>query len=268
MTEYSNSRLRKFEECPRAYKFKYIEKVEVERVQNVYGFMGSRVHEVLEILHDELMKDCRSTLDKLLQIFEEEWRKKWTDDILISSKSYSEENFIDAGKKCIRNYYENHEPFEKGQTIDTELYLKSNVQINEKEYRFKGYLDRLTLLPDGTHEIHDYKTSKNLLTQAEADQDRQLGIYTLMVMQEYPNAKNVELIWHYLRFGKDIRSRRSNEDLDKLKRGLAETIEKIERAVKKDNFPTKRYDGARCDWCDYKHLCPEWNEYHEIDNFF
>ena len=42
-------------------------------------------------------------------------------------------------------------------------------------------------------------------------------------------------------------------------------IREIERSKEEEDFPTRRGDGANCNWCDFKELCPEWSHLHETE---
>lgn len=260
MAVFSISRIRKFEECPRAYKFRYIEKPEVEEVRNIYGFLGSRVHETLEKLYSELMEGRQMTIWALLDYYDDIWDQKWASDVQIYSNKYSMDDYKQTGEECIRNYYFSHEPFDRDETVDIELNLRCELCALGEEYKFQGYVDRLARLSDGCYEVHDYKTSKNVPGKKELDQDRQLGLYQLAVHRTYPEVEEVELVWHYVRYDKELRSKRSEEELKELERNLVRSARKIDRAKDGDYFPPKRFDGARCDWCDYKDLCEAWNE--------
>lgn len=250
--------LSKFEECPRAYEFQYVRKVKARRIRTASSFLGSRVHEVLERLHEDLKNGRRNSLKELLNFYGRIWEEKWSEDVSIPDEGYSPEHYRKVGRECIENYYGKHAPFDQDRTVGTEFRLFPIVVSDNREYTFQGVVDRLALLPDGRYEIHDYKTSKNLPTQEELEKDRQLALYQLGVQQKYLDADDVELVWHYLRFGKDFRMRRSPEELDALQRELVELVRAIELAERENDFPTMRDAGAHCDSCDYRHLCPEW----------
>ena len=256
MPTYSNSRLNKFEECPRAYKFKYIQEIEVERVRNIYAFLGNRVHETLEHLHKNLKDENFCSLEDLFEFYENIWKEEWSDDIEIYGKD-SPKRFREVGKKCIENYYEKHKPF-NDETIDTELIIHPKVGVDDHEYTFLGYIDRLALINGNKYEIHDYKTSKNVPNKEDLENNRQLPLYQLGVQQEYSNAENIELVWHYVRFGKDFRISHSQEKIDKIKREVVKEIKEIEEAKEKDDFPTMKNRGANCNWCDFQNICPDW----------
>lgn len=265
MPIYSYSRLSMFEECPRAYKFQYIERPRVEEVRSASSFMGSRVHEVLERLYQDLMNGKRDSFEELKEYYDKIWRGKWTENVQILNERYSQENYKQVGEECIRRYYEKHEPFDRGQTIGTELLILLTLSADGKRYTFQGKIDRLTITPDGCYEIHDYKTTKKFPSQREMDEDRQLSLYQMGVQQKYPDVEDVNLIWHYLRFGKDLQSKRTHDDLKELERELVQAVRIIERARADDDFPTKRDEGADCDFCNYRHLCPEWRHLYETE---
>ena len=53
-------------------------------------------------------------------------------------------------------------------------------------------------------EIHDYKVTSKLMTQEEADNDWQLGLYHVALKEKWPDINEVKLVWHSLLFNKDI----------------------------------------------------------------
>ena len=118
-------------------------------------------------------------------------------------------------------------------------------------FRMTGYVDRIARRGDGTYEIHDYKTSATLPTQAEADEDRQLALYQVGVQTLWPEAKVVRLVWHLVAFGVEMRSSRTPEALGKLKAELAALIDRIE--AEREFAP---HESPLCGWCAYQDLCP------------
>jgi len=78
-------------------------------------------------------------------------------------------------------------------------------------------------------------------------------LYAIAIKERYGRDKTVKLIWHYLFFKKKIVSKRTNEQLEKLKKETLELIKEIETT--KEFTPKKSY---LCDWCEYKSVCPAW----------
>ena len=94
--------------------------------------------------------------------------------------------------------------------------------------------------------------------QEEADEDRQLALYSVWVKNKFKDAKSVKLIWHMLAFNKDAVSERTEEQLENLQADVCEIIKKIENATE---FPRKQ--TGLCDYCVYKSICPSFK--HEAD---
>jgi len=251
MATYSHSKLAAFEDCPQAYKFKYIEKPEVEGFETADAFMGSRVHEVLERLYKDLKHEKRNSLEELLAYHDELWKKNWSDEVRIIKEGLKPEHYKKVGERCIRDYYARYLPFDQGRTIATELLVKIDVG----GYALRGFIDRLTAFPNGFYEIHDYKASQSLPPQQVFDTDRQLALYQIGIQQRWRDVERVDLVWHYLAFDKELRSERTERQLDELTRSVLSLIGRIERAEELDDFPTSR---GYCDWCEYQELCPEW----------
>jgi putative RecB family exonuclease len=111
MAEYSASKLRTFKNCPLKHKFNYIDKIRTGKT-GIEAFLGSRVHDVLEQLYNDLRLCKTNSLDDLLALFEGLWEKEYHDDIVIMKEGYTAENYRELGRKCIRNYYQRYQPFD------------------------------------------------------------------------------------------------------------------------------------------------------------
>ncbi len=71
---------------------------------------------------------------------------------------------------------------------------------------------------------------------------------------QYPNVKDVQLIWHFLKFDKEITSKRTESELKKLKNDTINLIKKIEKTKSFTVNPS-----FLCNWCDFKPICPQWS---------
>jgi len=258
MTTYSHSRLSTFRNCPLQFKFKYIDKVETEGFEGIEAFMGSRVHEALEKLYNDIKMCKKVTLEQVLDFFDKDWEKNWTDDIIIVKTEYTQENYKELGKNCIKKYWKRHYPFDTDKTLATEKMITVDLGAGNK---LVGYIDRLVENGDGNYEIHDYKTSGSLPTQEQKDKDQQLALYQLALQEMWADVKSVKLVWHYLVFDKMIVSERTKEDLKKLKKEILGLIKEIETTTE---FPPKK--SALCDWCGYQNLCPLWKHIRETED--
>lgn len=254
MTIYSHSRLGTFENCPRHFWYSYIGKPEIERVDGIEAFTGSRAHDALEELYKRHMNGHMMDVEELLACYEAGWESNWHDNVQIVNKTYCAEDYREVGRGSLRLYYSRYHPFDQSQTLQLEARILINLDGDGK-YKLQGYIDRLAQRRDGAYEIHDYKTSSRMPTQKQADRDRQLALYQLGVQGMWDDVNEVELIWHYLRFDKEIRSRRTPGQLETIKNDCIAVIDDIEsRGRDEANFPTKK--TRLCDWCEYRELCP------------
>jgi putative RecB family exonuclease len=189
MKQFSNSKLEVYERCPLQYKFKYLTSLKEEGEETIESFMGGLVHDTLELLYRDLLKTKRDSLADLLKFYDETWRVKWKNTIVINNNNFNKEHYFDLGKKCIENYYGQYFPFDQDQTIGVE----KGISIKWGEYEIVGYIDRLAREKDGVYAVHDYK-SGSITDQEYADKNRQLALYSMAVKQDFKQANEVKLI--------------------------------------------------------------------------
>ena len=249
MTVYSHSRLSTFEQCPQKFKLHYIDKVETEVEESVEAFMGVRVHETLEKLYSDLRYQKKNTLEELIGFLDGEWEKNWTDAIAIVKKQYNSGNYLNMVRKFVTDYYNRYDPFDQTKTIAIEERILINLDESGK-YKLCGYIDRLTVAEDGCYEIHDWKTCSRLPSLETLENDRQLALYSIGVKQRYPDVKDIRLIWHFLKYDKEIDSTRTNKELEELKSKTIQLVDIIENANKFSAKPS-----VLCNWCKYKSIC-------------
>lgn len=255
MPVYSHSKLQTYENCPRQYKLRYVDRIDLpEGGEGIEAFLGSRVHEVLEKLHKELILTKLNSLEDLFAYYKDQWEKNWHDNVLIVKKGFKAEHYRSAGKEAIASYYKRHHPFNQSKTLSTEQLIAFKID----NYSLRGFIDRLSCRDKGLYEIHDYKTSGTLPSQEKLDGDRQLALYQIGIKEKFRDARDVRLIWHYLIFDKEFTSSRSDSDLRDLKKQVVSLIKTIEKDT--------RFNPAEsnlCDWCEYPEYCPA--KRHEIN---
>ena len=249
MQQFSHSKLETYSRCPLQYKLQYLTNLKEEGGYNIEAFMGSLVHETLELLYRDLLKTKLNSLDDLLQFYDKIWRVEWTDDIIINDKRFKKRHYFNLGKKCIKNYYEQYSPFDKDQTIG----IEQKIILQWGEYEIIGYIDRLTRDKKSVYSVHDYKTGA-MMEQQYADKDQQLALYSIAVKEKFKEVKKVRLIWHYVAFGEDVVSERTNNQLAELKKERLDLIEQINKAEAEDDFPAKE---TKCEWCGFWKYCPK-----------
>jgi len=251
LTQYSHSRLSSFENCPRQFAYRYVEKIPVE-TEGVEAFLGKRVHEILERLNHHVARYGRPpSLRQVLERFRGDWKAAWHERIEIVRGETAPASWEERGARCLENYYRAHYPFSDGTSAGIEERLHFSLDA-EGRYKLVGVVDRIVSQGDGRYEIHDYKTGSRLPSQGQVDRERQLALYQIGLEQTYADAEEVELVWHYLAHARTLRSRRTREQLEDLRR---ETIGVIDAIESEREYAPRA--GPLCRWCDYKSICPE-----------
>lgn len=248
MKIYSHSKLSTFEQCNLKYKLKYLDKIKPEIEKSIEAHLGTAVHNTLEWLYTGIKNKKMPSLDEVITFYAETWQEEFSEDILIVKQTLTAKDYFEKGIQFLINYYTKHQPFD-----DNTLELEKRVTIQlTKEHQIIGFIDRLAYnLKTKQYEVHDYKTANNLPNQEKFDSDRQLALYSIAIKELFGHDKEVILIWHYLAHDKKITSKRTNEQLNKLKKETIELIKKIESTTK---FPYEK--SILCDWCEYKTMCP------------
>jgi putative RecB family exonuclease len=249
MRTYSNSQLSMYEQCPLKYKLRYLDRIKRE-FETAERLLGTIIHQVLKKCYDDYRFGRVSSIDNTLNYYNNLWKQHWNDSVIILKQDMTQESYRLVGEKMIGEYYRHYSPFDKDETLDTEL-LVSFYLDNEYKYRMIGYIDRLSRTTDGVLQIHDYKTSAYLPVQDDADNDRQLTLYQIGVQQKWSDIKDIRLIWHYLAFNMEMVSTRSPEDIKKLMKNTISLIDEIEATR---NFLPR--ESGLCNWCEYPDLCP------------
>jgi len=255
MVKYSYSRLSSFDNCGLQYKFNYLDKSEKDFENSIEAFMGSQVHDALEELYKKQKLGEILSLESVLKLYKTNWKKDFSEEIKIVKENLNSSHYFDLGIRYLTDYYNHYYPFNQDYTIGLEIEV--NLLLNES-YSLYGFIDRLSI-KDDVYYIHDYKTSSNLPSTKEINDNKQLAIYALAIKEKYPDVKDVVLVWHFLAFDKEISITKKEEDYTKLKTDLINKINEIE-SLPKEKYKPK--ESILCNWCPYASKCPV--KMHEI----
>ena len=253
MVVYSYSRLETFEKCNLKFKFRYIDKIIPEVPKNIEAHLGTIVHETLEWLYTKAIEGIAPSLDDVIIHYSERWVEEYASETLIVNKFMTEKDYFNKGVNFLIDYYFKHQPF-KDNTIAIEK--KIEVILDELgEKKLVGFIDRLVHNVERNElEIHDYKTANTLPTIEELEQNRQLALYSLAIKEEFGKSKNISLVWHYLAHNQNICIKKTDEQLESLKKEVIELINQIEKTT---HFPATK--SRLCAWCEYKATCDAWS---------
>ncbi len=260
MATYSHSKVSTFENCPYKYKLSYIDRIKPEIPETIELFMGKRVHETLEKLYKDKKFKRLTSKAILLKFYNDNWEKEYSDDILVVKEGLTALNYKKMGIKFIEDYYDKYKPFDQLTILGLET---QDVMTLKDGNKWHVRIDKFACDNDGNYYVMDYKTNATMKDQEEADEDRQLAMYSIWVKDKFKDVRSVKLVWHMLAFNKEAISERTPEQLEKLENETIELINKIEQATREEKFPTNV--TALCNYCGYKNSCPSFKHLVEVE---
>jgi RecB family exonuclease len=228
----------RFEACPLAYKFHYLDRLHAE--PGVPLRFGKLVHSVIETLVREHVDDEREGPLELPRAYEL-YRTGWAEDTLSGIEVYEE------GLGILRDFVR----------LQGELDHRSALAI-EKEFRLPvgpftvlGYIDRVDWVDDETIRVIDYKTNRLLFGREDVDHSLQLSLYAVAARRLWPWAKKVELRYWMLRHGAFQDTTRTEEQLSDALSYIETLGAQMENA---EVFPARI--NPNCCYCDHRQHCP------------
>lgn len=257
MATYSHSRVSTFEQCPRKYKFQYIDRETPEIDNTIEAFMGDMVHQTLEKLYRDKKFKKRIAKASVIKFYRDLWEKEHTEDVKIVKEGLTAENYKKMGEKFLSDYYDKYKPFEQLTILGLETQDRMTLPDGNQ---WHVRIDKFACDSEGNYYVMDYKTNSRMKDQEEADSDRQLAMYSFWVKDKFKDAKSVKLVWHMLAFNKEVVSERTPEQLEKLQNEIVALIKRIENARE---FPTNV--TALCNYCGFRYLCPSFKHKAELE---
>ena len=252
MSVFSHSRITSFENCPLQFRYRYIDRIKRD-IQGVEALVGKAVHEVLENLYTDLPRARESSAADYTAVFNRIWERDFTPKVRIVRENMTPEDYREIGVRCVEKFFNRQYPFREGKVMGCEMKVEFALD-EEGQHRMLGYIDRVDRLDSGVIEIHDYKTGR-LPRGGSLRSDRQLTLYEIALRARWPWVSEVRHVWHYLAHDRKFTETRTPDDL---RRARVMTIRKIKGIEATTHFPARR--SPLCSWCDYKDICPAWEE--------
>lgn len=250
--KFSFSQLAAFANCPLQYKFNWILGVPVEQ-KAVFSF-GRTMHATLRDFMAPLMLNeggQSSMFEKKAEKFEiknlkfsdleSAYENNWQKQGYKDKKQH--DDYKKQGKKSLKLFFEYYKKEERPEI----KFLEKTFLVKVSEYIFKGAIDRVDRLADGTHEIIDYKTG-NPKTKLTFSDKKQLLLY-LIALEEVMGFKVSSLAFFYLSDATKVSFEPKSRDVEKLKNELIKGVKEI----CKGDFTAK--PSVLCGYCDFRGIC-------------
>jgi DNA helicase-2/ATP-dependent DNA helicase PcrA len=218
--------------CPLKYKFARVFRIPQE--PSINQRFGIALHQVLERYH----ANGGGTLEQLMQLFEASWRRcgfgEANDDLQYRQKAIA----------ALRRYWELDRE-RAGELVSVERSFSFKIG----PHLLRGRVDRVDRLPDGTHELIDYKTGKPK-SAADLREDIQLSVYQMGAREAWGLETSAQS-YYYVLDNQKVPVEHSEEELDRVRGAVTE----IADGIMSHSFEPKP-SPELCAFCDYRIVCP------------
>lgn len=228
----SASDIETYRSCPLRYKFARVLRIPSPATRNQR--FGIAVHQVLERYHAQ----GASTLAQLLGLLEESWRRAGFgvqgEDHALHEKAVA----------ALRRYHERLTQ-EPGQPI----WFERAFSFSLGRHHVRGRVDRVDRLPDGGHELIDYKTGRPKSEQ-QLQQDIQLSLYAIAAKESWQLDAASQSYYYLLDDVKVPLPSVAGQE-----QWVRQTAIEIAEAILQERFePTP--SRSACGMCDFRIVCP------------
>ena len=233
---FSASQFNTYSRCPRIYKYNYVYRIPT--LPKPYFDLGGTVHNVIEELSKKIMNGEKIDLELATQYLDAYWKSSGY------STELEEKQAKEDAIEILDTFIKEQEKM-KTKIVDTEKRFTIMLDGNS----ISGFIDRID--KDGEdYIIWDYKTSKTPISENDLRKDFQLLIYDMAVQELFGKRPKQVGLW-FLRPNKKIVIEPKDEDIQKIKEEILETI----KCIMDEDFTPK--PGWECGNCDYVLLCDE-----------
>jgi DNA helicase-2/ATP-dependent DNA helicase PcrA len=222
--------------CPLKYKFSRVFGIPQEPTINQR--FGILVHNVLERFHKEVGEGGEGSVERLMDLFEAGWRRSGF------GTSADELQFRDRARNSMRLYWEREQEGE-GEPV----WLERKFDIRIGPHHVRGRVDRVDRLPDGSHELIDYKTGERK-SEAQLESELQLALHRLAAREAW-DVEAETGSYYYVLDAEKVAAPIMPDDAERVERTVLEVGEGV---LSQDFEP--RPAATTCSWCDYRLVCP------------
>jgi DNA helicase-2/ATP-dependent DNA helicase PcrA len=220
--------------CPLKYKFTRVFGIPQEPTINQR--FGILIHNVLERFHKD--GPGEDGHERLMDLFEAGWRRSGF------GSSDDELQFRDKARAAMNLYWEREREAE-GEPV----WLERKFDIKIGPHHVRGRVDRVDRLPDGSHELIDYKTGERK-SEADLESDLQLALYRLAAREAW-DIDAATGSYYYVLDADKVAAPVRPDDAERVERTVLEVGEGV---LSQDFEP--RPSPTTCSWCDYRLICP------------
>jgi putative RecB family exonuclease len=245
-TPYSHSRIGLFDQCPLAYRYRYVDDVP-DAFTTIEQHLGQVVHDVLEQAYAERSRGGPVDVSWMTAAYERLWRSPDLASYRVVKRGAMADDYRAEGLAMVASYHERIFAADTSETVGLEHRFLLALDA-DSGHAWAGVIDRLARLADGGLRIIDYKTGKSV---PDPRTDGQLQSYALHVLAEH-RVERVELCIEGLRTGTTLTAPFPAAQAGEVRGRLLARIAEIEAA---SSWPAR--PSMLCDWCAFNVICPD-----------
>ncbi|MEX0592695.1 MAG: PD-(D/E)XK nuclease family protein [Nitriliruptoraceae bacterium] len=238
----SFSRIDSYQNCPRKFRYAYIDRL--PSVPSPHLSFGSSVHAALEQFYDRKLPGC-PPVDELLDALYTAWESEGFADL----DRDEQVAFYRQAQQVLRRY---HQRVEGTYRLPAATEAWFDMPFDD-EAVVVGSIDRVDRDDDGALHVVDYKTNRRAQDRQRVAKSLQLGIYALACEHLF-GQRPATVSLDFLVPGIEVAVPIDDIDLDAAHTAVIDTA----RAIREGKYePTP---NRLCDWCDFKAVCPAWDD--------
>jgi hypothetical protein len=233
----SSSKSDVIDQCLLKYDYRYIRKLPGYPSKNEDALdFGTYIHRIFELGHTE---NHIAELEKIAENIKKDYKVPLV--------------YKDRITQCLRNFLKFNSGL--GETMAVEHEFSVDLADGIK---YNGFIDRIVKGHQGGILIIDYKTSKKEKTKMDLSRDKQLMGYAFAVSEEFKiPLKDIWCAHYYPLTDSLVAVKFPQSSINMWREREINKVWKI-RKKKKDEFPPMQ--NSFCDWCEYKPMCPCFND--------
>jgi len=250
---FSFSRVTTFEQCPRRYRYRYVDGVR-EAFQSIEAFMGQQVHAAVEWMFRERDAGRTPRVEQAVQFYSacfDSARAQIRGALKVIKQGGNIEQYRRSGAEMVADFHRTRFAADALETIGLERHFLLEMASGGQ---FQGYIDRLARDRSGTIHIIDYKTGGRPPIRFGGKDGDQLEAYAIAMFAETA-VDELVLMLEYLRNGSTQTRRIRRDETPEAERRLAA---RIRVAAEASVFPPS--PGTLCDWCGFNDLCEAYGQ--------
>lgn len=245
---FSFSRVTTFEQCPRRYRYRYLDGVR-EAFQSIEAFMGQQVHAAVEWLYNQRLAGQEHAAEAVVGRYCAEFDQAYAASrpaVRVIRTDMAAEHYRRSGAEMLADFHRRRFLDDTLETVGVERHFELDLGGGAP---FQGYIDRLARDRDGLLHIIDFKTGSRVPARFEGKDADQLDAYALALFTQ-TDADELVLVLEYLRTATARTKRVRRDQSHEVRRRLAARIDAARSATVFPPIP-----GSLCDWCGFNDLC-------------